>query len=215
MVRAAVVAATVVGVAALSACGGDGSKTAAPTTSSGGSPSTTAGSGSPTSSASSSLGPTTTAVGGVATPAPPPPPLPAGCTPPAASATFASGVATVEISSGPGTGRLDLAVQPRSRNEYEASSKQLKGEWEDGAGRLLYVNFSGGDPCKDNPSAFVRIESEGPTGKAFVDSARNRCKVELKAFSASGFDGSFSCTQLAGGGEGVYIDATGTFSSRP
>jgi hypothetical protein len=124
-------------------------------------------------------------------------------------------VATVDISSGPGQGRIDLAVQPRSRNEYLASGRELKGEWEDGAGRLLYVNFGGGDPCTPNPIAFVRIESEGPTGFAFVDRARNRCKVELKAFSAAGFDGSFTCTQLAGGGQNVSIDATGTFSSRP
>lgn len=204
MVRAAMVAVTVVGAAVLGACSGDGSKGSSVTSVPVGSPST-----------SSPQGPITTAVGGVATPAPPPPPLPAGCTPPAADAMFASGVATVEISSGPGKGRLDLAVQPRSRNEYLVAGQELKGEWEDGAGRLLYINVSGGDPCTANPRALVRIESEGPTGSAFVDFRRDRCKVELKAFSSSGFDGSFTCTQLPSGVGAATVDAQGTFSSRP
>jgi hypothetical protein len=151
----------------------------------------------------------------VATPGEPPAPLPAGCSVPTADQKYTSGVAAVTITSGPGTGKLALAVQPDSRSELRASSRDLKGEWEDAAGKQLYVNLSGGDPCKEKPSAFVRIMAEGPSGPAFGDSGRNRCTVELKAFSAQGVDGTFTCTQLGGGGAGVFIDATGTFSLRP
>lgn len=203
MARAAIVVATFVGAVALSACSGD-SPSASSTTSA---PSATSGSSAP-----SSTGPRTTLPGLVATPAPPPPPLPAGCTAPAADTRFSAGVATVEITSGPGRGRLDLAGQPRGRSEYRLSNMELKGEWEDAAGRLLYINFNGGDPCKVNPSAFVRIQTED---LAFIDSDRSRCKVELKAFSVSGFDGAFTCTQLAGGNADAPIDARGSFSARP
>lgn len=205
MVRAAVVVATFVGAVALGACSGD-SPEASSTTSA---PSASA---TPGSSASSSAGPRTTLPGLVATPAPPPPPLPAGCAAPAADTRFSAGVATVEITAGPGRGRLDLAGQPRGRSEYRPSNMELKGEWEDAAGRLLYINFNGGDPCTANPSAFVRIQTED---LAFIDSDRSRCKVELKALSASGFDGSFTCTRLEGGNADAPIDASGTFSARP
>ena len=213
MVRPAIFA-VAVGAAVLGACAGDDPEVSSTSLvpSSTAASSTSSGAGSPT---STSGGSTTTAAGSIQTPAAPPAPLPAGCSAPTADVEYTSGVATLEITSGPGAGRLDLAVQPRGRNEYSAARRDLKGEWEDPAQtKLLYINVSGGDPCQPNPSAFVRIEAQGKDGPAFADSGRNRCKVELKAFSAQGMDGSFTCTQLGGGGAGVFIDANGTFSVR-
>ncbi len=191
MVRAARASITLVGAVALAACSSSGAPTASTTTA--------------LSSTSTSLS------SGSSTPSGP---LPRGCSVPPKDLRYSSGLATVEVTSGPGEGRFDLAVQRRSRSELVASSGGVKGEWKDASGKLLFVNLSGGDPCKPSPSAFVRIEPEGSSGPAFADSARNRCKVELKGLSAQGVDGSFTCTQLGGGGAGVFIDATGTFSLR-
>lgn len=162
----------------------------------------------------------------------PPAPLPAGCSPPKALVRFTSGFATVDITSGPGTGRLQLPTAGRrTTSNYSAGSGDLRGEWRDEPGNLLIVHVEDANKCQGEPRGYVQIEPQGRTGPRPADTLPRfaevypprSCTVELSALSARGVDGAFTCTRLGGGeadhgsgwaGPGIFIDASGTFSLR-
>ena len=181
------------------ACGGDDSSASPPAANS------AAPSPAPTSAAPSSSAPT------AATSAAP---LPAGCSAPAADVEYTGGSASLDITAGPGQGHYDLALDESSSNSFAASDKEITGNWKSADEKaILFVDIEGTDPC--TPEAFVKIGTQGSTGPIFIDSSHTACKVELPSLGAAGAQGSFTCTHLAGGGEGVTIDANGTFTLLP
>ncbi len=201
MRRAALLLCSLAAVSTLvTACGGDDSSSAgAPAPDSAapgaGAPSATPSSSAPTAATSAAA-------------------LPAGCSAPAADVTYTSGPASLDVTSGPGQGHYDLTLDTSSSSEYAADDKEITGNWQSADEKAqLYVDIEGSDPC--TPDAFVKIGTEGPSGPMFIDSSHTACKVELPSLGAAGAQGSFTCTQLAGGGAGITIDAKGTFTLLP
>jgi hypothetical protein len=195
MRRPALALSAAAAAALLAACGASASGTVSPSMTL---PASTSGSASASASAA---------------PATPMPSLPAGCHPPAQDLDFANGSATLDITSGPGQGHYNLAID-RTESSYTADNKELKGRWTTPDEKVfLEIDVEGTDPCQ--PDAFTRIGTEGPSGEFFPDGSHTDCQFSLPSLSTAGAQGKTVCTHLGGGGAGVFIDATGTFTLQP
>jgi hypothetical protein len=140
--------------------------------------------------------------------------LPAGCSAPSADVEYTGGTASLDVTSGPGQGHYDLAFDDGRTAEYAADDKEITGQWQSADEKaVLFIDIEGADPC--TPDAFVKINTEGPGGPTFIDPSHTLCKVELPSLGAAGASGSFTCSGLVGGGEGVTIDAKGSFTLLP
>jgi hypothetical protein len=198
--RAALLLCSLAALSVLSTgCGGDDeSSSAAPAPSA---PASSAAPASPTEASSTSAAPSAAA-------------LPAGCSAPTADVEYKTGQASLDVTSGPGQGHYDLTLDDSRTAEFASSDKEITGQWQSADEKaVLFVDIEGADPC--TPDAFVKIGTEGPGGPQFVDSSHTACTVQLPSLGAAGAQGSFTCSKLAGGGEGVTIDAKGDFTLLP
>ncbi len=140
--------------------------------------------------------------------------LPAGCEPPAKDVEYTSGSATLDVTAGPDTGQYELALDPSDSNAYAASDKEITGNWLSADEQaVLFIDIEGADPCR--PDAFTSIGTQGAGGPVFVDSSHTACTVAVTSLGAEGVQGTFTCTGLTGGGEGLERDASGTFTLTP
>lgn len=136
------------------------------------------------------------------------------CTPPAQDLEFTAGSATLEVTAGPDQGSYDLALDTSDENMYAVSDMEITGTWLSADEKaVLFIDIEGVDPC--TPDAFVSIGTQGAGGPLFVDSSHTACTVELPTLGDSGAEGTFTCTGLTGGGEGLERDAEGTFALTP
>ena len=152
-----------------------------------------------------------------ASPSPALPPLPDGCTTPSRALTYTSGIASVDVTAGPGLGHHDLVLVPDSTDEskYDPSLSRISGVWGmPGQGKIFTIDVDA--PCK-NLTGTVDLYPDGPDGSAYPDSYETKCQITLPKVSDAGADGTFTCSQLppyiVKGASGP-IDAKGTFSLR-
>ncbi len=131
------------------------------------------------------------------------------CTPPDGDLDFTAGTATLEITEGPGLGTHSLSLDPVSANGYDAEDGELRATFSDAAGHALTFDIEDLDACAPDP--FVSIAANAD--QTFVDPSHTQCIVAVGGLDAAGIEGTFACTGLAGGGEGVTIDAFGSFSA--
>jgi hypothetical protein len=133
------------------------------------------------------------------------------CAPPAQDVAFTRGTATLEVTAGPDVGRHDLSLDGSAENGFAASDGEITGTWQSADGQaVLFIDIEGVDPC--DPDAFTSIGTRGPGGPLFVDSSHTACTVELSSLGPRGVVGTFDCSGMTGGGEGLERDAHGTFS---
>jgi hypothetical protein len=176
--------------ALLTGCGGDDTNTSSAESS----PSAT---GSASESASESATPSAAA--------------PTGCEPPAQDVEYTSGSATLDVTAGPDTGQYELTLDDGRSSAYAAEDKEITGYWLSADEQaVLFIDIEGADPCQ--PDAFTSIGTQGAGGPVFIDSSHTACTVEVTSLGAEGVQGTFACTGLTGGGEGLERDASGTFT---
>jgi hypothetical protein len=131
------------------------------------------------------------------------------CTPPDADLDLTAGTAVLDITDGPGLGSHPLSLDTGADHAYEADDGELEATFSDPAGHVLALDIEGLEACA--PDAFVSIATG--TGQTFIDPSHTQCVVAVTRFDATGIEGTVTCTGLSGGGEGVRIDASGTFSA--
>ena len=136
------------------------------------------------------------------------------CSPPTKDVEYTSGSASFDVTAGPDEGHYDLALDTSGTNGYAAEDNEITGNWlSKDEKAVLFIDIEGGDPC--TPDAFVSIGTQGTSGPVFIDSSHTACTVELPSFGDAGADGTFTCTGLTGGGEGLERDVSGTFTLTP
>jgi hypothetical protein len=147
-----------------------------------------------------------------------------GEAPPAPSATYLTGSATVTIDGSPKS--LDRLAAPGSFMDYYGGNAV----WTDGAGNYLQVyGARAGGTTFDEGGAFLALERVAD-GKHLTAADPGRCKLTITAADKTGFAGSASCKALRwsdaiapvdGVGYPSYIkdlppfDAEVTFSAKP
>jgi hypothetical protein len=137
-----------------------------------------------------------------------------GCTPPRRDVEYTTGEASLDVTAGPDTGHYDLVLDENMGGDYAASDKEITGRWVSADEKaVLFIDIEGADPCV--PDAFTSIGTRGAGGPLFIDSSHTACTVELTSLGDDGAAGTFSCSGLTGGGEGLERDAEGTFTLAP
>jgi len=141
-------------------------------------------------------------------------PAAGACTPPNGDVEYTTGSAALDVTAGPDEGHYDLALDPSTSSGYAASDKEITGTWVSADEQaVLFIDIEGADPCA--PDAFTSIATQGAQGPVFVDSAHTACSVAVTSLTGDGVEGTFSCTGLIGGGEGLERDAEGSFTLAP
>jgi hypothetical protein len=169
---------------------------------------------SPAPAAPSPAAPTVAPTSAAPSPAPSAAALPAGCTAPSSDVDYTAGTASFDVTAGPDQGHYDLTLDSGSQNAYAASDKEITGNWKSADGRaILFIDIEGTDPCA--PDAFTKIGTQGSGGPVFIDGGHTDCKVKLPSLGTNGAQGSFTCSGLTGGGEGITRDAKGSFTLLP
>ena len=130
-----------------------------------------------------------------------PPPL--SCTPPEDDLDYGSGSALLQVTAGPGTGTYELASDGSAWSDGDARLR-----FADQDGHELFVDVQGAGDCA--PDSFVSITVDPE--HTFVDSSHRSCVVAVTNVEPTTVEGTLFCTSLAGGGEGVTIDAAATFT---
>jgi hypothetical protein len=166
----------------------------------------TAGSPSPSASSQSPSAPPSAS--------PSPSPAAEGCEPPKRDLEWTTGTASLDVTAGPDQGHYDLALDDGLTSGYAAGDQEVTGRFLSADEKaVLFIDIEGSDPCV--PDAFTSIGTRGAGGPLFIDSSHTACTVELSALGEDGASGSFTCTGLVGGGEGLERDAEGTFTVAP
>ncbi len=136
------------------------------------------------------------------------------CTPPEHDTEYTNGAASFDVTAGPDKGHYDLQLDESLGGEYAASDKEITGRWISADEKaVLSIDIEGADPC--SPDAFTSIGTRGVAGPVFIDSSHTLCTVAVSSLGDAGVEGTFTCTGLTGGGEGLERDAEGTFSLSP
>jgi hypothetical protein len=136
------------------------------------------------------------------------------CSPPTKDVEYRGGSASFDVTAGPDEGHYDLTLDTSGSNGYSAEDNEITGNWlSEDEKAVLFIDIEGGDPC--TPDAFVSIGTQGTSGPVFIDSSHTGCTVELPSFGDAVAEGTFSCTGLTGGGEGLERDVSGTFTLTP
>ena len=134
-----------------------------------------------------------------------------GCTPPKRDVEYTGGTASLDVTAGPDEGHYDLVLDASTSSGYAASDNEITGRWTSADEMaLLFIDIEGVDPCV--PDAFTSIGTQGASGPVFIDSSHTACTVELSSLGDDGAAGTFACSGLTGGGEGLERDAEGTFA---
>ncbi len=129
-------------------------------------------------------------------------PPPASCTPPDDDLDYGAGTALLQVTAGPGTGTYELASEGSAWADGDATLR-----FADQAGHALLVDVQGAGDCTPDSFVSITVDSE----HTFVDSSHRSCLVAVTKVEPTAVEGTFFCTSLAGGGEGVTIDASATF----